>query len=218
MAVERGAQAAHGRLVDDGVVDEAHELLLAVHARFYVDVADVGLGRALRDEELLLQVGGVDPVEEGRALASMRIFGFPVFCLVCPIGLSFAMIILVWRLFVAGDITWSVILVPALLVFELVFFRQWCGLICPIGAFQNLFGRFARSFRPQIDDKKCIETITGKAFSKCAILLLDDVKPSCLFDGDVHRYRMRSRAVKVNDPHQILNTMKSQIEGDVFER
>ena len=138
----------------------------------------MGLGRALRNEELFLQVGGVDPVEEGRALASMRIFGFPVFCLVCPM----------------------------------------CGLICPIGAFQNLFGRFARSFRPQIDDKKCIETITGKAFSKCAILLLDDVKPSCLFDGDVHRYRMRSRAVKVNDPHQILNTMKSQIEGDVFER
>ena len=51
-----------------------------------------------------------------------------------------------------------------------------------------------------------------------AILLLDDVKPSYLFDGDVHRYRMRSRAVKMNDPQQILNTMKSQIEGDVFER
>ena len=44
------------------------------------------------------------------------------------------------------------------------------------------------------------------------------MKPSYLFDGDVHRYRMRSRAVKMNDPHQILNTMKSQIEGDVFER
>lgn len=111
----------------------------------------------------------------GGALASTLIFGFPVFCLVCPIGLSFATIILVWRLFGAGDITWSVILVPALLIFELVFFRKWCGRICPIGAFQNLFSRFARPFRPQIDDSKCIETVSGKACSKCAIVCDADI-------------------------------------------
>ena len=45
----------------------------------------------------------------GGALLSTAIFGFPVFCLVCPIGLTFATVLVVWRLFAAGDMTWSVV-------------------------------------------------------------------------------------------------------------
>ena len=41
------------------VLDHAHEVLLVVDVALTVDVADVRLGRALRDVELLLDVGGV---------------------------------------------------------------------------------------------------------------------------------------------------------------
>lgn len=105
----------------------------------------------------------------GGALVSTAIFGFPVFCLVCPIGLSFATVLVVWRLFSAGDMTWSVLLIPAILVVELVFLRKWCARFCPIAGLMNLASRFSRTWRPQIDDAKCIETTTGRACSKCAI-------------------------------------------------
>ena len=32
------------------------------------------------------------------ALASSAAFGFPVFCLICPVGLTFALVIALWRL------------------------------------------------------------------------------------------------------------------------
>ena len=40
-------------------VDEVDEVLLAVDVQLAIDVADVGLRRALGDVELLLDVGGV---------------------------------------------------------------------------------------------------------------------------------------------------------------
>ena len=42
----------------------------------------------------------------GGALLSTFIFGFPVFCLICPIGLTFATILLLVNLFAQGDVTW----------------------------------------------------------------------------------------------------------------
>ena len=51
----------------------------------------------------------------GGALLSTAVFGFPVFCLVCPIGLTFATVLVVWRLFAAGDMTWSVVLILSLI-------------------------------------------------------------------------------------------------------
>ena len=67
---------------------------------------------------------GFAPLRVGRRLLLSAVFGFPVFCLVCPIGLTFATVLVVWRLFAAGDMTWSVVLIPLLLVVELVFLRK----------------------------------------------------------------------------------------------
>ncbi|OUO89520.1 4Fe-4S ferredoxin [Gordonibacter sp. An230] len=104
----------------------------------------------------------------GGALLSTAVFGFPVFCLVCPIGLSFATVLLVWRLFSAGDMTWSVVLAPAVLVVELVFLRKWCTRFCPLAGLMNLVSRFGRMWRPVIDDAACLETATGSPCSRCA--------------------------------------------------
>lgn len=111
----------------------------------------------------------------GGALLSTAIFGFPVFCLVCPVGLTFATVLVVWRLFSAGDMTWSVVIIPLLLVVELVFLRKWCTRFCPLAGLMNLASRFSKTLRPVIDESKCLETTNGTPCSRCAIACEADI-------------------------------------------
>lgn len=106
----------------------------------------------------------------GGALLSTVAFGFPVFCIVCPIGLAFATVLLVWRLFANGDVSILVVAVPALLVLEATLLRKWCARFCPLAAFMNLIGRFNRTFRPVIDESKCIESVSGRPCSRCSMV------------------------------------------------
>lgn len=84
-----------------------------------------------------------------------------MFCLVCPVGLTFAAVALLVSLFGAGDLNWSLLFVPAMLVIELVFLRKWCGRFCPISAFMSLISRFSRTGMPVIDNERCLETAKG---------------------------------------------------------
>ncbi|MGN0038840.1 MAG: 4Fe-4S binding protein [Coriobacteriales bacterium] len=111
----------------------------------------------------------------GGALLSTAVFGFPVFCLVCPVGLSFATVVVLYRLFAFGDTTWSVILVPLLLVVEVFFLRKWCTRFCPLSALMNLVGRFSRTGLPEIDDSLCLETSRGVPCSQCATTCKYDI-------------------------------------------
>ena len=130
------------------------------------------------DEQALLGKGGCAAHKQaaldsrhlvlGGALLSAAIFGVPVFCLVCPIGLTFATIILVMLLFGGGDVTLSVIIVPALLLVEVVFFRKWCSKICPLSAFMSLCAKLNRTWRPKANAKTCIELGHGGKCGKCA--------------------------------------------------
>lgn len=104
----------------------------------------------------------------GGTLLSAAIFGFPVFCLICPIGLSFALVFVLIMLFGQGDVTWSVIAIPVILLLEVVFFRKWCSHICPLSALMSLVGKLNRTFRPSIDDAKCLETSRGAECGRCA--------------------------------------------------
>ena len=111
----------------------------------------------------------------GGALLSTAIFGFPVFCLVCPIGLTFATVLVFWRLFANADMTWSVILIPLMLIIELVFLRKWCTRFCPMAGLMNLMSRFSRTWKPVIDDSKCLETSKGTPCSRCAMVCEADI-------------------------------------------
>lgn len=111
------------------------------------------------------------------SLLSAVIFGFPVFCLVCPIGLSFATIFLVIRLFALGDVTLSLLIVPALLIFEVVLFKKWCHAICPLSAFMSLIGKLNRTFEPTIDNASCLETAKGKSCGVCAKVCPEGIDP-----------------------------------------
>ena len=104
----------------------------------------------------------------GGAILSTAVFGFPVFCLVCPVGLSFAVVVLLLGLFGFGDLNWGIVFAPAMLILELAVFRKWCSRWCPISALMNLVGRFSRTALPEIDDARCLETSKGVACSRCA--------------------------------------------------
>ncbi|WP_080804024.1 4Fe-4S binding protein [Arabiibacter massiliensis] len=113
----------------------------------------------------------------GGALLSTAVFGFPVFCLVCPIGLTFATILLVINLFAHGDVTWSIIVVPALLAAEVLLFRKWCHKLCPLSAFMSLIAKANKTFVPVIDDSKCLETSKGATCGLCGSACGEGIDP-----------------------------------------
>ncbi len=104
----------------------------------------------------------------GAGLLSAAIFGFPVFCLICPIGLSFALVFTIILLFGGGDVTWSVVFIPVLLLVEVVFFRKWCSHVCPVGALMSLVSRANRTLRVKVDHAKCIEDTRGVKCGRCS--------------------------------------------------
>ena len=109
------------------------------------------------------------------SLLSAAIFGYPVFCLICPIGLSFATVLLVWRLFAFGDMTITVVIVVAMLVLEMTLLRKWCTRFCPLSGLMNLVSRFSRTMLPHIDDSKCLETASNTPCSRCASVCDADI-------------------------------------------
>ncbi|WP_165046094.1 4Fe-4S binding protein [Adlercreutzia sp. ZJ138] len=104
----------------------------------------------------------------GGTLLSAAIFGFPVFCLICPIGLTFATVLLVMLLFGGGDVTWSIVIVSILLLIEVVLFRKWCSKICPLSALMSLVAKGNKTFKPTINDTKCLESSREATCGKCA--------------------------------------------------
>lgn len=92
------------------------------------------------------------------ALGSAAIFGFPVFCLICPVGLTAATLIGVWHLFQLGETTWGLVVFPAILVLEVAFFRKWCAKICPISALMSLISTANRTFKPKVNNEVCLRS------------------------------------------------------------
>lgn len=113
----------------------------------------------------------------GGTLLSAAIFGFPVFCLICPIGLTFATIVLLMLLFGAGDLTIGVVAAPVILLLEVVIFRKWCSHICPLSAIMSLVSKANRTFVPVIDDSKCLETNRGVECGKCGQVCEMEIDP-----------------------------------------
>lgn len=112
----------------------------------------------------------------GGSLLTAALFGFPVFCLVCPIGLSFALLALIVNLFAEGDLTWGLVVVPAILLVEVVFFRKWCAKICPLSAAMSLAARAGKFLRPKVNKTACLET-AGKTCGVCAKVCPQGIDP-----------------------------------------
>ena len=104
----------------------------------------------------------------GVVLVATLIAGIPLFCLVCPIGLTFATVGSLWHLIVDKQVTLSAIVFPAALAIELVLYRKWCMNLCPVAGLLNVFGQFARLFRPRVDASTCLQASEGRPCTVCA--------------------------------------------------
>ena len=104
----------------------------------------------------------------GGALLSTAVFGFPVFCLICPVGLTFATLIAVWRLFQFNEVALSLLVFPAMLALEVLVLRKWCSRFCPLGALLSLASRLNRTFRPVSNEATCLRSSKGEHCHQCA--------------------------------------------------
>lgn len=103
----------------------------------------------------------------GGALASSAIFGFPVFCLICPVGLTFALVIGLWQLFAFNAGSWSLVFFAAFLILEIFVLRRWCHNFCPLGALISIMSRLNRFWHPKINEKACLRTTHGFDCNAC---------------------------------------------------
>ena len=94
----------------------------------------------------------------GGALVSTVAFGFPVFCLVCPVGLVFATIVAWWRFVGFSELTITLVVFPAVLLIEILVLKKWCLKFCPLGAVMSLMSLPNRFLRPKVDMEKCLRS------------------------------------------------------------
>ncbi|MBQ3386988.1 MAG: 4Fe-4S binding protein, partial [Eggerthellaceae bacterium] len=92
------------------------------------------------------------------ALLSTAIFGFPVFCLICPVGLTIATFIAVWHAFQFSEVTWGLLVFPAIVILEVVVLKRWCHTLCPLGALYSLLARGNKTFVPKVNTGNCLRT------------------------------------------------------------
>lgn len=164
---------AHRCACDQGAVgsEECNEVSLK-NERLAADQTDSDKGRA----QVLAR--NMPYVVLGGTVASTALFGFPVFCLICPVGLFFALIIALWQLFAFSELSWSLPAVIAVLVLEVFVLRRWCHKFCPLGALISLMSLGNRFFRPKIDHSGCLKSAHGIACRKCRAV--------CPVDIDLH--------------------------------
>lgn len=113
----------------------------------------------------------------GGALLSTAIFGFPVFCLVCPIGLTIASVIALYRFVGFNELTLSLVVFPAVIVLELVVLRKWCHRFCPVGALLSLISSFgSKMTRPRVDHDRCLRA-ESEPCTACASVCPEHIDP-----------------------------------------
>ncbi|MDR2721388.1 MAG: 4Fe-4S binding protein [Coriobacteriaceae bacterium] len=124
------------------------------------EAIDTEVPKCARLDTRLLTLVGV--------LGASLFAGFPVFCLVCPLGLTFALIAGIVYLITGGaSLGLTFLFIPVFLVLELLFFRRWCSKICPLGALYALISRGNRFFRPHIDAEACLSLSGRTECSHC---------------------------------------------------
>lgn len=98
----------------------------------------------------------------GVALLASFLVKFPVFCLVCPVGLFFGFGYAVFRLSTLYQPGWELIIFPAILILEVFILRSWCASFCPLGAMFKIMGQLGLKaklgIRPTINQTTCLQS------------------------------------------------------------
>jgi ferredoxin-type protein NapH len=120
------------------------------------------------------------------ALVGSAVFRFPVFCSICPIGISTrGMFHLKSLTSITGKMMpilvelWAIPVIAVLA--SLREKRYWCRKICPVGATLNLAGSVSPLFKPTVKTEKCVmkgcpETCEDYHMDYCAVCRQIDKK------------------------------------------
>lgn len=79
-------------------------------------------------------------------LAVSFVVHFPVFCLICPIGLALGTAYALSRALVLWQPGWELVIFPLMLLAEVFLFKRWCSSICPWGFFLGLMAKLRTKF------------------------------------------------------------------------
>lgn len=109
-------------------------------------------------------------------LATTALCGFPVFCLLCPVGLTFATVIALYRFIGFNEPAIDLLIFPAIIILELVLLRKWCHRFCPISALMSLFAPLARRLRPQVSMEACLRS-KGEDCAVCGSVCPEAIDP-----------------------------------------
>lgn len=92
------------------------------------------------------------------ALVSSCLYGFPLFCVICPVGLTFGTIFAAVRWFSGSPPGLALAVFPLMLVVELFMLKSWCRSICPLGALFGMISRLNFLLRPKMQQDECLRT------------------------------------------------------------
>ncbi|MGN1209276.1 MAG: FAD-dependent oxidoreductase, partial [Duodenibacillus sp.] len=109
-------------------------------------------------------------------LGASAVFGFPVFCLICPVGLFFALVFGLWALLSGSALEWTLPAAALVLFVEFYALRRWCIVVCPLGALMRLLARLNRWFRPQAT-ARCLKA-KGVDCAVCRTVCPEGLDPS----------------------------------------
>jgi len=87
----------------------------------------------------------------GSVLAASTVFQYPVFCVICPIGIISRNVI---SLFQYSSVGLDLLFIPVIAALELGL-APWCSHICPLGTTLRIFGQKS-PLVPIVDKAKCI--------------------------------------------------------------
>lgn len=113
----------------------------------------------------------------GGTLASSFALGFPVFCAICPVGLTFGLLFALVRLVETRQPTLELLLIPAVLAVELLVLRKWCKSLCPLGVLLGLLGSRSKVLLPFINTEKCLAATQGVDCHACARACPEGIDP-----------------------------------------
>ena len=116
----------------------------------------------------------------GGALVASIIAGFPVFCLVCPVGLTFAFVFALISFVTTNSLTWGLLVFPVVVILEVVVFGKWCHKLCPIGALLSLAGKHSKLGKPKVDESKCLRNTHDAECYGCVMACPEEID---LFNG-----------------------------------
>lgn len=112
-------------------------------------------------------------------LAVSLVVHFPVFCLICPIGLALGTAYALSRALVLWQPGWELVIFPLMLLAEVFLFKRWCSSICPWGFFLGLVAKLRTKFGYALAPKSHADACrSSQGCGACSLMCPEDIDVS----------------------------------------